>query len=557
MADQADPGATPRRRRWPRRLAIGTGAAVAALALLSVIAGPIGRRVAEKQLTQVLGRRVSIARVRVNLFALSVTVEGLQIFEADGATPFAGFSRLYVNAELSSAVRRAPVIKEIALQSLRVHVVRERATPDAWGDVGAAYNFSDIVARLSAGPKDKPPAPPSPPDAAPPRFSLNNIHVDDAALVFDDRPTGDHHEVRELSVGIPFASTLPVYVDSFVEPGLRVRVDGTPFAIEGRTKPFKDSLETVLELRLHDFELRRYLPFVPMRLPFTLESGRLGLALDVSFARPRAADPKLTVKGTVTLDALDVRERRAGTPLVALERLAVTLGESDVTAERLHVEKVLLAGLDVRVRKERDGSLNLEHLAPEAPKPTPEARAEKKREERQERREAPARARTGQEAPALHFVVDAFDLERATVRFRDESVTPAFEADVRDVTIGVRGLSNAPGATARVQVALHGAPGGRLRDEGTLRLTPLAAAGKVTLDDLEPGRFAPYTAGLVAFDVSGRVRVGADYLFEQSGARTTVRLSDASVELADLALRRRGAARATTSSSSPRWLSAA
>ena len=132
----------------------------------------------------------------------------------------------------------------------------------------------------------KSPEPPPPPaSAAPPRFSLNNIHIDDAALIFDDRPTGDHHEVTGLAIGVPFVSTLPVYLDSFVEPGLRVAIDGTPFAIQGRTKPFQDSLETVLELRLQALDLTRYLPFVPMRAAVR---RRIGAAVAGAGRRLRA-----------------------------------------------------------------------------------------------------------------------------------------------------------------------------------------------------------------------------------------------------------------------------
>ena len=104
-----------------------------------------------------------------------------------------------------------------------------KATADAWGDLAGAYNFSDIVARLNALPRS--PEPPEPPSAEPPRFSLNNIHLDDGALILDDRPTGDHHEVTSLAVGVPFVSTLPVYPRLVrPEPGLRVVIDGTPFA---------------------------------------------------------------------------------------------------------------------------------------------------------------------------------------------------------------------------------------------------------------------------------------------------------------------------------------
>jgi uncharacterized protein involved in outer membrane biogenesis len=519
----------PKSRRWPRRLAIGGAGGVALFAILGFfVAPPIARSVASKQLGELLGRKVSIARVRINPFALSLTVEGFQIFEADGSTPFAGFQRLYVNAQISSVFRRAPIIKEIGLESLRVHVVRTKATADSWGDLGAAYNFSDIVARLTAAPKT--PRPPAPPDAAPPRFSLNNLHLDDAAVIFDDRPTGDHHEVTGLTIGVPFASTLPVYLDSFVEPGLKVRIDGTPFAIQGRTKPFKDSLETVLELRLQALDLTRYVPFVPLRLPFRVDSARLSLALDIGFVRPRQDAPRLTVKGDVALEGLDLEEKGqvGATPLCTLERLAVTIDESDLTAQRFHVRKILVSGLDLHVRKRRDGTLNLEHLAPGAG-PAP-------------RESAPrvAAKKAGGAAPA--FALDSFELGRTTVHFRDDSVEPPFETDLRDISISVSGLSNARGITARVKAGLRAAPGGTLRQQGTLCLTPLAAGGSVTLEGLEPGRFAPYFRNLVAFDLgSGRLRLGADYLFEQEHADTTVRLHDAFVELETLALRRRGA----------------
>jgi hypothetical protein len=529
-------------RRWLRRVVIGGLSAVALIALLGFVAvPPIARHVAEKQLGELLGRKVGIGRIRLNPFALSLAVEDFRVFEADGTTPFFGFARLYVNAQISSVFRRAPVIQEIALESLRLHVVRTRATADAWADVGAAYNFSDIMARLAAMPKSpEPPAPP--PNAAPPRFSLNNIHIDDAALIFDDRPTGDHHEVTGLSVGVPFVSTLPVYLDSFVEPGLRVAIDGTPFAIHGRTKPFQDSLETVLELRLQALDLTRYLPFVPLRLPFAVESARLSLALDVGFVRPRDGASKLTVKGDVALDKLDVKEKhKAGTrPLCTLERFAVKIGDSDLTAQRFHVAEVSIWGLDLHVRKERDGTLNLERLAPgsgEAAKH--EATSEEKAAEKDEKKSA-KKPKDGGAGP--RFALDRFTLDRTAVHFSDESVEPAFVTDVRDIHVAVRDLSNAPGATATVEAGLHAVPGGKVTDHGTLRLEPLAANGRITVDDVELGRFAPYYQQQVAFDIgSGRVKLSAEYHFEQEKTRAIVRVSEGRVDLEDLALRRRGA----------------
>ncbi|HEX4405415.1 MAG TPA: DUF748 domain-containing protein, partial [Polyangia bacterium] len=390
MQDPADEITPPkRRRRWPRRLAIG-GALTFLVIILAAffVAPPVARSVAQKQLGELLGRRVSIARIRINPLNLSLTVEGFQIFEDDGATPFASFSRLYVNAQLSSVFRGAPVIQEVALESLHVHVLRVKATPEAFADVDAAYNFSDILARLAAMPKkpEAKPEPPPPPDAPPPRFSLNNLHLTDGAVIFDDLTTGDHHEITGLTIGVPFASTLPVYLDSFVEPGLRVNIDGTTFVAQGRTKPFKESLETVLELRLQALDLTRYLPFVPLKLPFAVESARLSLALDVGFSRGADDAPKLTLKGTIGLDDLDVKEKHktGPRPLLALKKLDIAIGESDLGAQRFHVEKVVIAGLQVHAVREKDGTFNFEHMLP-SPEPRHEPR-EELREERAEER---------------------------------------------------------------------------------------------------------------------------------------------------------------------------
>ena len=132
------------------RAAKWTAGILAAIAILGfLVLPPVVRHFGERALADALGRQVTIERVRINPFALSVTVGDFRVYEPDQVTPFVGFSRLYVNAELSSVFRRAPVLKEIALDSLHLHVVRTKATADAWADVGAAYNFSDIVARLT------------------------------------------------------------------------------------------------------------------------------------------------------------------------------------------------------------------------------------------------------------------------------------------------------------------------------------------------------------------------------------------------------------------------
>ena len=85
------------------------------------------------------------------------------------------------------------------------------------------------------------------------------------------------------------------------------------------------------------------------------------------------------------------------------------IGEADSTAQKFHVEKVLVSGLDVHVRRLRDGTLNLEHLAPGADEPAATRTGE--------RRPAPPAGRPAakkpRRRPAPASPLDAFTLEKS------------------------------------------------------------------------------------------------------------------------------------------------
>jgi uncharacterized protein involved in outer membrane biogenesis len=497
-------GRTLRSHRFWRRLLLVGATALALFTVAGAFVGPLVlRHVAEQQVGKWLGRKVTIGRLRLNPFALSVTVERFQVLEADASTPFVSVRRLYVNAELASLFRRALIVREIRLESPRVRVERRQAPAGAWRDA-AVYNFSDIA----AGPL--------------PKFSLNNIRVIDGALVFDDLPLHGHHEITDFALGIPFLSTLLVDVDTFVAPGMSGRVDGTPFAIKGRSKLFKDTVETVVELRLNALDLPRYLAYAPLPLPVTVSSALLTVALDVSFVRPRDEAPRLSLKGKVALRNVSLREREAGAgPLVDLRDLDVTVVDVDITARRFVVDQVLVSGLDLRVLRLPSGKLNLARPLPEAaPSPAAAWRVEK----------------------PPQWSVGEIRIEESRVRFRDEALRPPFEASVDGISIAVQHLSNARGAQATIEAALEASPGGKLVEHGRFSLDPLASTGTISVAGIEPGRFAPYYQDRVAFRVArGRLSLGTSYELADGRDHVSLHLREGSVEAQDLALRRPGA----------------
>src|SRR5215469_16229128 len=104
-----------------------------------LILPPIVRSVAVKQLSQQLGREVSIEKVRINPFVLSASIRGLLVKDKDGE-PFISWDEFYVNLQLLSFFEHPWVFKEISLQKPYVRLQMNK---------DHTFNFSDIIDRFS------------------------------------------------------------------------------------------------------------------------------------------------------------------------------------------------------------------------------------------------------------------------------------------------------------------------------------------------------------------------------------------------------------------------
>jgi len=102
---------------------------------------------------------------------------------------------------------------------------------------------------------------------------VNNIEVFDGSVDFDDRPKQTKHTIHGLRIGIPFLSNIPSKVEITTQPVFEAKVNGSPFALHGETKPFSETRETTLDLVFDDVDLPHYLAYVPSETPAKLTSG--------------------------------------------------------------------------------------------------------------------------------------------------------------------------------------------------------------------------------------------------------------------------------------------
>jgi len=176
--------------------------------LLFFVGPPIVKSFVAKKIGEEIGRKVDFGEVSINPFTLSATIRDIAIYEAgQQQEKTLAINELYVNASLASVRRLAPVINEIRVTQPVVRITRIEEN---------RFNFSDIVNKILAKPKS---------DDAPARFSLNNIHIQQGRIDYDDRVLQSRHTISDFDLSIPFLSNLPRDVEIFTFPAFSAKLN--------------------------------------------------------------------------------------------------------------------------------------------------------------------------------------------------------------------------------------------------------------------------------------------------------------------------------------------
>lgn len=390
-------------KRAVRRSLIAVTGLILLYALIGFLVLPA---VVKSQLENVakekLQRQLSVGKVDINPFSLRMTLSDVKLNERESDAVFASFETLTANISTQSLFRLAPVVQQIYLAKPTVHLVHKDAHH---------YNIDDIIALVAS----------QPPSDEPSRFSAYNIQVEDGRIEFEDKPAAAKHVVSELRLGIPFISSLPSQVDIFVEPLLSAKVNGAPLSVQGKARPFADPADAVVSFGLSDLEVTRYLGYLPFKPNVKVPSARLDLQLTASFQQPKDKAPALLLDGDVKLKSLKLVED-GNQSLLDVKELAVELRKTSVFGDRFDIARITLDGAQANLARERDGTLNVQHLVQDS---------------------APASAPASPRKPAggSRIAVGAIEVRNTGFRFTDAYAAHPMQSGIDKLELDVRKLA--------------------------------------------------------------------------------------------------------------------
>jgi uncharacterized protein involved in outer membrane biogenesis len=444
-----------------------------------------------KNLSTELNRDVSISKIKVNPYDLTITVSGFAVKEKGTAEVFLSFEELFANVQAISIFKRAIVVSEIRLTKPFARIIREE---------DGSYNFNDLIekfTRETAASEKK---------SQPMQFSINNISIINGSADFLDAPKEVFHEITDLNLSVPFVSNIQYYIQTYIQPKFSALVNGDSFTIEGKTKPFTDSLETEFDINIKDLDLADYLGYVPTRRHFNLFSGALDLVAKISYVQYAEKDPSLELTGTMTIKDINLADEKKN-PLLKVAVVVFDIASVKPLEDVIHLSRMNVQSPDVNIRRNKDGTIDIVtistlllgavHQQGDA-KPSQQAKDKK----------------------PMSVLIDVWQWNDGKLRFQDAVTPEPVTIEIKNAEMEARNVSLAKGSKADMQFSFLMGKAGKVSGKGTIGLEPIAANLSLDVKGLSISSFQPYFTDQVRVYISsGNVNTSGTLTLEQPAGK--------------------------------------
>ena len=432
-------------------------------------------------------RTLAIETVFFNPFTLTVEITGTELTEQNSKKPFVSFKRLMVSGSIKSIIKKAIIFDRVELDDPFLNV-ELRGKQD--------FNFSDFTKLGDSEPKPTPSEPQSPL-----HFSLNNIIVNNGSIDFTDQTSAkkSKHKIRELTVNVPFIGNIPYLTNDYVEPFLRMLLNGSEINANGQLKPFHDSLETNLNLSFDHIDLAYYAFHSPIPLPIDIKNGILSCKLDLSYRVSKAEQPKLMLGGKLTLADIELRELN-GDELFRLPRLLLNLEWADLFTQDFNLASLEIHEPQLYVDRDSSGLWNFEQLFP-TKKTVP--------------KKDDTAIQTANDNTLPLISIEHFALINGQIHYRDEFVSGNFSEEIRKINLELDNLSTHLQQKTKVMFKLQTERKFSVEINGEMGINPPTATMGLVAANLPLKPYYPYLESFLTAPIEGILNLAGNITYTE------------------------------------------
>ncbi|MBA4391693.1 MAG: hypothetical protein C0399_12270, partial [Syntrophus sp. (in: bacteria)] len=466
---------------WFKKTLLWCAIALVIFTLFGFFAAPlILKSVLLKELSASLNRDVSIGKISVNPFTLRLKIEKVLIAEKGSKETL--FSLDEMESKVSPAIIKGNIVlRRMYLKNPYLNIIRNE---------DGTYNISDLMEKKT--PQD--PIKGNAKKSTPLVFAFRGVVIENGSVDFLDGPLKKKHIVRELNLTVPFISNIPRDIKTDVQPILSLKVNGSPYIIRGKTKPFADSRETSIDINIDNIDIPYYLAYLPMAIPYKVASGNLDIKLKLIYIdHEDKKEPLFTLTGDIAFTKLTVNDA-TNKPLLNLPELNISLHSIEPLAGRIRLAKVSIQSPEIMLSRDENGALNIPGIAPEKQMGRTDKKGDRPREVAEKIQEKG-------EGGSLQFLLDNFELNNGKVIFQDFSFDDPVRIAVEQMEMKGENISLAKDSKGTFFTSLVLNKKGMMNVGGTFGINPLTVEAKTIIKNIDIRPFEPYFTDMVKISV--------------------------------------------------------
>lgn len=321
-------------KKLPKILLVIFGSMVVILLIASLLVSPMAKSYVEKHDKELIGRELSIGKLRVNLLTGKAKIKELVLFEDDGATPFVQFEKLESRIRLRDLFSNRLYINKVLLSGLKVNVEQEYK----W------FNFNSLKEHFaSKEPKT---------DFTSFGLVLNNINIDHGTFRYADLALGNEFVLRDISLQVPSLDLSDLNTDLGLDLCL---ADSATLHTDLRLS--KNEKSYFIRLKLCNLGVDVIEPYLQQYYPVKLKQGSFATDLEIQGPTEHVMDFELN--GDLFLNNLELSDTE-GNDLGQIDSVFAKIKHLSLTDKDFDFEALHLSGLDLPYLIRDDSTSNFD-----------------------------------------------------------------------------------------------------------------------------------------------------------------------------------------------------
>lgn len=396
--------------------------------IATLVAAPIAKSYINSHGEELVGRKVNVEGLKLNVYTGHVAVHGLSLYEDNGTDIFASFDTLDVKASLLKLISHTVHLKHITLAGLKVNLIQN----------GETFNFQSLIDHFASDSTEEDT------DTTPSDWVLKfyNIRLSHAEVNYRDATSGKQWRLPHIGLRVP---GFVLGGEEASEGGLRIGfAEGGRLSIDGNYDAAGGNYN--LTAALEDFALKNIEPLTDGVLQPCSIGGSLQAKLNAEGTISEIL--KSHIGGTVTLNNVSLQQKEASSPVAHLARLDVKVNNINLDANSYDISSIILTGLEAQYEQWPDHSTLDNILLPDNPE-SPDNLESPENPENPDSPSTPIKLHVGQLA-----------VKDCNVSYADHTLPDPFLFPLTNLNIEANDLTLAGGNNAKLRAMLPG--GGHL-----------------------------------------------------------------------------------------------